>query len=49
MAQSEETQPQMKATKSNPKGFKEEKKHGSQKRVALHEYSTATLGSWKYE
>jgi len=34
-----------KSNNSSNKHFKEEKKHGSQKRVALHEYSTATLGA----
>ncbi|ETO10153.1 Mob4B protein [Reticulomyxa filosa] len=33
------------SSKSGNKHFKEGKKHGSQKRVALHEYSSATLGA----
>ncbi|ETO15135.1 Component of the mitotic exit network [Reticulomyxa filosa] len=33
------------SSKSSNKHFKEEKKHGSQKRMALHEYSSATLGA----
>ncbi|ETO36114.1 Mob4B protein, partial [Reticulomyxa filosa] len=45
MAQATPSIADTKSNKGSNKPFKEEKKHGSEKRIALHKYSEETLGA----